>query len=148
MKTCNRCGAEKEIEEFGLTGRNTCLRCENQRKRESVDRRKKENPDAWIEKQRAYDHKRNLRRYFGITPEDYQKLLEDQQGACKTCGIKPPTIKLAVDHDRACCPGRNSCGKCVRGLLCVQCNTTLGLLKENPITINNLLKYVKEYKCN
>ena len=35
-----------------------------------------------------------------------------------------------IDHDHACYPDEKaSCGRCVRGLLCLSCNTTLGLIE-------------------
>lgn len=44
----------------------------------------------------------------------------------RTKSNKGTWIPVAVvDHDHACCPRSNSCGKCVRGILCRECNKLL-----------------------
>ena len=69
-----------------------------------------------------------LREAYGITADQYDLMLAAQGGGCAICGVTPEHFKLAmpVDHDHACCPGRKSCGQCVRGILCPFCNNALG----------------------
>jgi hypothetical protein len=57
---------------------------------------------------------KELKREFGITVEQYRKMLEHQGGKCATCGHPPKIRRLSVDHDHK--TGR------VRGLLCGICN--------------------------
>jgi len=38
---------------------------------------------------------------------------------------------LHIDHDHACCPGKRSCGKCVRGALCRFHNLYLAYLEKD-----------------
>jgi len=68
------------------------------------------------EKRRQYQWKRNLRRRYQMTPEEYYILFEKQHGACWLCGYKPDSSHrgLHVDHN-------HKTGK-VRGLLCRACN--------------------------
>lgn len=68
---------------------------------------------------------------YKLTVEMYWALYEAQGGRCATCQrATGKTRRLSVDHDHKCCPGRTSCGRCVRGLLCRPCNTLLGRARD------------------
>ena len=84
------------------------------------------NPD----KKRANEMKQNLKKTYGMTPEDYNNFLALQRFCCAICHrhISEFSKAFAVDHDHACCPGKRSCGQCIRGLLCTHCNLAIGLL--------------------
>lgn len=75
-----------------------------------------------------------LKSAFGITNHDYKVMLAAQDGTCAICDRSCKTgRRLSVDHDHACCPGRKSCGDCVRGLLCYTCNAYLiGVYEKLP----------------
>lgn len=75
--------------------------------------------------------RRHLRHYYGVTLEWFNEQLERQGGCCAICGIPAVDLqrRLVVDHDHDCCPGSRSCGRCVRELLCSNCNRTLGLFE-------------------
>ncbi|WP_409375139.1 endonuclease domain-containing protein [Streptomyces justiciae] len=60
---------------------------------------------------------------YRVTKEFVRRLSAFQQHCCAVCqspyaGGRAPDI----DHDHSCCPGRRSCGDCVRGLVCNDCN--------------------------
>jgi recombination endonuclease VII len=63
---------------------------------------------------------------FGITEEEYQALYRHQGGRCALCQhSQGKTKRLCVDHDHKCVEGHPpefGCKKCVRGLLCQNCN--------------------------
>lgn len=66
-------------------------------------------------------------KHYQLSKEDYETLLEYQDGVCGLC-FQPPKKEewLHVDHDHSCCTGPKTCGKCIRGLLCSHCNRKLG----------------------
>lgn len=89
-------------------------------------------------------HAGNLKR-FGLTVENYIDLEKSQNGVCKICNLPEENRRrLCVDHDHSCCPDTSSCGKCVRGLICFKCNTALGMVKDNPETLQKMIDYLKK----
>ena len=68
----------------------------------------------------------SLMRKYKLTPKDLERMWEDQGGECGLkCGDPLELKGVHVDHDHECCPGRKSCGQCVRMLLCRKCNVAL-----------------------
>jgi hypothetical protein len=79
-----------------------------------------------------------LWREYQLTPFDWYLLLDQQDGRCAICRCLPgKERRLAVDHDHRCCPGKRSCGKCVRGLLCPRCNQGVGFFEAHRDRLDN-----------
>lgn len=72
-------------------------------------------------------HKRTVATKHGMTILNYIELGDSQNWCCKMCGWYS-TEKLTIDHDHRCCHSLQSisCGKCIMGMLCNNCNTMLG----------------------
>lgn len=88
---------------------------------------------------------RKMRSMYGITLDEYLRLLDEQGGVCAVCRrVNEDGRELAVDHDHGCCSGRKACGKCVRGLLCSPCNLALGLLREAPEILDAAAAYLRK----
>ena len=80
-----------------------------------------------------------VERQYHITQAQYDMFWELQDGLCRGgCGRQPTDI----DHDHWCCPGKGSCGFCVRGLLCHHCNTVLARTDDNPDILRALADYL------
>lgn len=127
MKTCKRCGEEKDEHEFsistcGRTGReyfrNMCTKCELTK-----------------QKERSYD--RHLERKYGINRAQYDLIRKSQDNKCKICGEEFDG-NINVDHDHKT--------MVIRGLLCQDCNRGLGGFRDNPVYLTKAIDYLKNTK--
>ena len=99
-----------------------------------------------------YQRQRTLQFEYGLSPEDYQEMLAGQDNKCAICKL-PFTETPAVDHDHTCCIGRSAdkttrktCGKCVRGLLCMNCNAALGNFGDDIQLLLNAVEYLRRFR--
>lgn len=135
-KACSGCGVSKPATtEFfyaneslsdGLSSK--CKPCKRAYQREKYERDQEAKKEA--------DRRYRLRQK-GLEPEDYERLLESQDGTCAICDEPPKQIdRLCVDHN-------HDTGE-VRGLLCRTCNQGIGLLGDAPEGVRSALQYLEE----
>lgn len=82
-------------------------------------------------------------RMFGLSPEMFESMQQFQNNACAICG-KVFEQTPHVDHNHACCSGKKSCGKCIRGLLCHHCNAGLGNFKDEVELLLKAIQYLQQ----
>jgi hypothetical protein len=145
-KICSKCKEEKDISFF------------------VSNKSYKDNYTAWCKKCHQINTKQwrfenpdktrssRILNKFKITLDAYNLLLEKQNYVCAVCGNPETIIKrgkllnLSVDHDRSCCANDESCGSCVRGLLCQACNTGIGKLKDDINLLTSAITYLQNNK--
>lgn len=89
-----------------------------------------------------YDRKWKIVNLYNLTEDRVQEILEYQGNKCATCHVEFEGLDFAIDHDHSCCSGASSCGKCIRGFLCLGCNTGLGKLKDNIEILHRAITYL------
>jgi hypothetical protein len=103
---------------------------------EERERRAQGNRDYYRRNPRSPEKNAEMhfRHRYGLTLAQRTQMAIDQDNLCYLCAESLPedTRRIHTDHDRSCCPGNRSCGKCIRGLACEGCNTGIGLLGEDP----------------
>jgi DNA repair exonuclease SbcCD ATPase subunit len=92
---------------------------------------KERHPD----KRKIYTRNSRIRAY-GIEPEKYYEMLEQQGHKCAICNAEPTRRTLSIDHNHAT-------GK-VRGLLCDGCNLSLGHLERRE-WVEKAKEYLTKY---
>jgi RNA polymerase-binding transcription factor DksA len=149
VKTCNNCGIVKPLDDYyrnprGRGGlRPECKDCTKERRREWYIRnsaREVERVRQWAlanpekvaeriaaakgsEQKKLADRKSHLKRKYGMTIADYERMFDAQGGVCAICGEpRPEERTLHVDHDHET--------GVIRGLLCFRCNNALGDFRE------------------
>lgn len=132
-KRCPKCAETKDVSLFYKSSvhkdgcSSYCKVCQNLRSTSYARENKHKIPTTGY----------SLKRRYGITSDDYAKILASQSYRCAICGTTTCHTgrNFSVDH----C---HTTGK-VRGLLCAHCNVGLGNFKDDPTLLTNAIKYLE-----
>ena len=75
---------------------------------------------------------------YGISGDDYVKMLADQNGGCAICGDDGKTSNGGVLHVDHCHDSLR-----VRGLLCANCNQAIGKMRDDPDRLRRAADYLE-----
>src|SRR5690606_27334940 len=84
-----------------------------------------------------------LRHMYGITAEQYDEMVAEQDGVCAICGNAETWIsnktgkvsRLSVDH--------NHVTGDIRGFVCRRCNRVMGFVEDDPYLVRRILEYLE-----
>lgn len=162
MKQCSKCHQTKSFSNFYKRSssdrsrsryQSWCKECKNSARREKTHPPivPGESPAARLRRQKRESYKRRieanprlglkniLKRKYGMSLEQWDQLMEEQNGKCYICHREPneKETRLAVDH----------CHKTgqVRKLLCNSCNSALGFAGDSISRLEMLIGYLNEF---
>jgi hypothetical protein len=90
------------------------------------------NKKLWMEAHPGYGSNYSRKFKYSLTPLEFKEMALAQNNCCLICGLNK---KLCVDHDHIT--------KRVRGLLCRQCNCSIGLMNESIEALEKMIGYLK-----
>ena len=142
MRTCSVCHIEKPLDEFwpdrrrksGLMAR--CKEC-NRAQAAAYRASKPDYHKVVYAKTKEQTRERHLKRKYGVSLADYDRMLADQGGCCAICRAPEAEQFNSVFHVDHC----HSTGK-VRGLLCRGCNHMLGVVGDDPAILQSAIAYL------
>lgn len=162
-KLCNKCSTIKSLDEFykdknRADGRTSlCKECikayqkayqSENRSQLNTKRNERRRNLRKSDNQRALEQDRidRNRKKFKISISEYDHILASQDFRCAICRKHQDEFdkRFSVDHDHSCCPGKKSCGPCIRGLLCFGCNVGIGHLRDNIKNLQSAIEYLNK----
>ena len=99
---------------------------------------KKEYKRQWNLNNKDKVRKHSLKCKYNITQKQYDDLLLQQDNCCAICNEHKDTFLKGVFIDHC------HVTKKVRGLLCTNCNTAIGLLHDNVNKLSNAINYLNK----
>ena len=130
MKHCPVCKINKPLGNF-WKNQYCCIDCQKIKQKQYWNSR--------TPKKRLEQH---IKYKYGLTPEEFLKMWNLQKGLCAICNSALPDLQVYDDRRRGYAIDHNHDTGEVRGILCIHCNSLLGMSGDNPEILLKAVEYL------
>lgn len=125
---------------------------EQLQKRRAYDRLRNKNDPKRIAYRKGGRHAYNLKKRYGLSIEEYKLLVEKTNNKCVICskdlifGVSAFNEPINAGNNSAisCIDHDHRTGK-VREIICIKCNSVIGLTDERIEVLESTIKYLKKH---
>ncbi len=133
MRICNGCKTQKPLDAGFWKGQTLCIECSKHRQK-----------NRWSSRTPKKRLEQHLKYKYSLTINELNQALESQKGGCAICEEMLPDLLVynnrrrgyAIDHN-------HETGK-FRGILCLKCNSMLGMARDSRELLHKAANYLDE----
>ncbi len=131
-KVCPCCRQNKSFNEY-WKNQSACIVC-TKTKRKTV----------WKSRTPKKRLEQHLKYKYGVTHQVFLNVWEEQKGCCAICTDPLPDLLKYNQRKRNYAIDHNHTTGDFRGILCLKCNSLLGMARDSIQTLKNAVKYLQE----
>lgn len=144
--SCVKCGKSVTLRStVGAGVFRYCLDCRTLAEADNAERKNIARRERWKNDPEYRERSKAISRRsrYGISPERYEEMLQQQSGVCAICASPPnpngikSASRLHVDHDHS--------SGLVRRLLCLNCNRGIGYFGDDPQRLEAAAHYLRTF---
>lgn len=132
MKHCNGCATEKDSTEFWKS-QSLCIECSKERQK---TRWKSRTPQRRLEQ--------HLKHKYGISHAEFAEAWDRQGGKCAICVTQLPDLMVYDNRRRGYAIDHNHETMKFRGILCLKCNSLLGMACDSARILASAIGYLEK----
>lgn len=132
MKTCPSCRVEKSIALY-WKGQYSCIECTKEKQK-----------TRWHSRSPKKRLEQHLKYKYGVTVTELEKTIQEQDFKCAICNTELPDLLVYENRQRGYAIDHNHETNEFRGVLCLNCNSLLGMAKDNKDILLAAIDYLEE----
>lgn len=131
MKTCPSCKSEKSIDQYWKS-QYSCIDCTKEKQK-----------TRWASRTPKKRLEQHLKYKYGVTVVELEETLKEQDNKCAICKLELPDLLIYEDRRRGYAIDHNHDTGKFRGILCLTCNSLLGMAKDNKDILLEAINYLE-----
>ena len=131
MKVCPTCKASKPLDNYWKS-QYSCIPCTKEKQK-----------NRWSSRTPKKRLEQHLKYKYGVTVSKLEEILKEQNNNCAICKSELPDLLVYENRQRGYAIDHNHDSGEFRGVLCLTCNTLLGMAKDNKDILLSAVDYLE-----